>query len=79
MPVRIPKARSSEMFTFGIAGVAGLAPLYMMMPGATERMATQTARWAPKWYVNTNPFSIILEFHHYITHGIILCLGNTLV
>lgn len=51
MPVRIPKARSSEVFTFGVAGVAGLAPLYMMMPGATERIASQTARWAPRWYV----------------------------
>lgn len=49
MPVRIPAARSSELFTFGVAGVAGLAPLYMLMPGATERVASHTARWAPRW------------------------------
>lgn len=55
MPVRIPAARSSELFTFGVAGVAGLAPLYMMMPGATERVASHTARWAPRWLVEQAP------------------------
>lgn len=58
MPVRIPKARSSEILTFGVGGLAAFAPLYMMMPGATERIASQTARWAPRWYV----LSVFLYF-----------------
>lgn len=49
MPVRIPAARGSEKAIFGMAGVASLAPLYMMLPGAEERLASQTARWAPRW------------------------------
>lgn len=39
MPVRIPKARSGEIFCFGAAGVGAFAPLYMMLPGAEERLA----------------------------------------
>lgn len=54
MPVRIPNARSSEILTFGVGGIAAFAPLYMMIPGATERVAAQTARWAPRWYVNNS-------------------------
>lgn len=57
MPVRIPRARSSEILCFGVGGVAAFAPLYMMMPGATERVASQTARWAPRWLVI--PFFIL--------------------
>ncbi|KAI1175696.1 hypothetical protein F4777DRAFT_578661 [Nemania sp. FL0916] len=49
MPVRIPAARNSEKAIFGMAGVASLAPFYMMLPGAEERLASQTARWAPRW------------------------------
>ncbi|KAI1084787.1 hypothetical protein F5B20DRAFT_221294 [Whalleya microplaca] len=52
MPVRIPKARASEVATFGFAGVASFAPFYMMIPGAEERVAHQTARWAPRWERN---------------------------
>lgn len=51
MPIRIPAARRSELLTFGVGGIAAFAPLYMMMPGATERLASQTTRWAPRWYV----------------------------
>ncbi|KAJ4390123.1 hypothetical protein N0V93_007597 [Gnomoniopsis smithogilvyi] len=56
MPVRIPRARSSEVLCFGVGGIAAFAPLYMMMPGATERVASQTARWAPRWERNINFF-----------------------
>ncbi|KAI1201823.1 hypothetical protein F5X97DRAFT_319829 [Nemania serpens] len=49
MPVRIPAPRRSETAFFGMAGVASLAPFYMMLPGAEERVAAQTARWAPRW------------------------------
>jgi hypothetical protein len=49
MPVRIPAARGSETAIFGLAGIASFAPFYMMVPGANERIATQTARWAPRW------------------------------
>ncbi|KAI2631765.1 hypothetical protein GGS21DRAFT_522989 [Xylaria nigripes] len=49
MPVRIPAARRSETAIFGLAGVASFAPFYMLLPGAEERMASQTAIWAPRW------------------------------
>ncbi|ROW05050.1 hypothetical protein VSDG_00514 [Cytospora chrysosperma] len=52
MPVRIPAARSTELLTFAGAGAFVLTPLYMMMPGATERVATQTARWGTRWERN---------------------------
>ncbi|CAN8102089.1 unnamed protein product [Discula destructiva] len=61
MPVRIPTARRSELLTFGVGGIAAFAPLYMMMPGATERMASQTARWAPRWERNINFFVAPVE------------------
>lgn len=56
MPVRIPKARSSEILTFGVAGTAAFAPFYMMLPGAEERIAAQTAHWAPRWERNISYF-----------------------
>lgn len=56
MPVRIPAAKSTELLAFAGAGAFVLSPLYMMVPGATERVATQTARWAPRWERNINYF-----------------------
>ncbi|KAF3767337.1 hypothetical protein M406DRAFT_321541 [Cryphonectria parasitica EP155] len=61
MPVRIPKARSSELLTFGVGGLAAFAPFYMMLPGASERVASQTARWAPRWERNINYFTNPVE------------------
>lgn len=57
MPVRIPAARRSEGVAFGLAGVAGFAPLYMMLPGAEARMANQTQKWAPRWEKNISYFA----------------------
>jgi hypothetical protein len=57
MPVRIPKARPTEIATFGAAGVAGFAPFYFMLPGAEERLAHQTAVWAPRWERNISHFA----------------------
>jgi hypothetical protein len=52
MAPRIPKARTSEILTYGAAGLGAFAPLCFMLPGAKERLATQTARWAPRWEKN---------------------------
>ncbi|KAI0484080.1 hypothetical protein GGR56DRAFT_8656 [Xylariaceae sp. FL0804] len=57
MPVRIPVARRSEIATFGLAGIAGLAPFYLLMPGSEERLASQTAIWAPRWERNISYFA----------------------
>ncbi|KAI0147701.1 hypothetical protein GGR57DRAFT_242841 [Xylariaceae sp. FL1272] len=57
MPVRIPKPRGSEIATFGVAGVAGFAPFYFMLPSAEERLAAQTAKWAPRWERNISYFA----------------------
>jgi hypothetical protein len=56
MPVRIPGPRSTEVFSFGVAGVGVFAPFYMLLPGAEERLASQTAHWAPRWERNINYF-----------------------
>ncbi|KAK7948144.1 uncharacterized protein PG986_009030 [Apiospora aurea] len=57
MPVRIPAARPSEYAAFGFAGVVGFAPFYMMLPGAEERLASQTIKWAPRWERNVSYFA----------------------
>lgn len=57
MPVRIPAARRSEGVIFGIASVGAFAPFYMMLPGAEERIASQTSRWAPRWERNISYFA----------------------
>jgi hypothetical protein len=61
MPVRIPKARPTEVLCFGAAGVGALAPLYMIMPGAEERLAAQTLYWAPRWERNITFFKNPVE------------------
>jgi hypothetical protein len=61
MPVRIPAARPSEIAIFGAAGVTGFAPFYLMVPGANERMASQTGKWAPRWERNITFFKNPVE------------------
>merc|ERR1739848_954694 len=39
------------------AGVGVLTPLYMIMPGAEERLSTQTTKWAPRWEKNISYFT----------------------
>ncbi|KAK6074527.1 4-coumarate:coenzyme a ligase [Seiridium cupressi] len=56
MPVRIPKARATEGVAFATAGVVGFAPLYFLIPGAEERLASQTLKWAPRWERNISYF-----------------------
>ncbi|KAH8895730.1 hypothetical protein GQ53DRAFT_743726 [Thozetella sp. PMI_491] len=61
MPVRIPKAKTSEVLCFGAAGVSAFAPFYMLMPGAEERLAKQTVKWAPQWERNITFFKSPVE------------------
>ncbi|KAH6885980.1 hypothetical protein B0T10DRAFT_444375 [Thelonectria olida] len=64
MPVRVPvlpKARRSEVLTFGAAGVGVLTPLYLVMPGAEERLQKQTDKWAPRWERNISYFTPPVE------------------
>ncbi|KAL6849720.1 hypothetical protein ACO1O0_009263 [Amphichorda felina] len=64
MPHRVPKlpsARRSEIFLIGAAGVGVLTPLYLIMPGAEERLANQTTKWAPRWERNINFFAPPVE------------------
>ncbi|KAM3451490.1 hypothetical protein MY3296_005306 [Beauveria thailandica] len=58
---RLPKARRSEVWIMGAAGVGVLTPLYMMMPGADERLAKQTSKWAPRWEKNITYFAPPVE------------------
>lgn len=61
MPVRIPATTSTELFTFGAAGVSAFAPFYLMMPGAEERLSRQTLKWAPRWERNITFFKSPVE------------------
>lgn len=61
MPVRIPAPTRSEVLFFAGAGTAVFAPFYMMMPGATERVAAQTTKWAPRWERNITFFKSPVE------------------
>lgn len=54
---RLPKARPTEIFCVSAAGVGVLAPLYMAMPGAEEKIAKQTTKWAPRWERNITYFT----------------------
>lgn len=58
---RLPKAKRSEVLIMGAAGVGVLTPLYMMMPGAEERLAAQTTKWAPRWERNITYFAPPVE------------------
>lgn len=61
MPVRIPAAKRSEIMIIGAAGVGVLAPLYMIMPGAEDKLAKQTTKWAPRWEKNISYFTPATE------------------
>lgn len=56
MPVRIPAATRTEVWCMGAAGVSGLAPFYLLAPGAEERLGRQTIKWAPRWERNISMF-----------------------
>ncbi|OAA52093.1 hypothetical protein NOR_00686 [Metarhizium rileyi] len=58
---RLPRAKRSEVFCMGAAGVGVLTPLYLVMPGAEERLARQTAKWAPRWERNITYFTPPVE------------------
>ncbi|PNY18344.1 4-coumarate:coenzyme A ligase [Tolypocladium capitatum] len=49
---KLPRASASEVLCMGAAGVGVLTPLYLVMPGTEERLAKQTAKWAPRWERN---------------------------
>ncbi|KAJ3474023.1 hypothetical protein NLG97_g10027 [Lecanicillium saksenae] len=40
---------------------ASSPPLYMIMPGADERLAKQTTKWAPRWEKNISYFAPPVE------------------
>ncbi|KAK4189263.1 hypothetical protein QBC35DRAFT_148682 [Podospora australis] len=61
MPVRIPAATRTEVFCMGAGGISAFAPFYLMAPGAEERLARQTTKWAPKWERNITMFKNPVE------------------
>jgi hypothetical protein len=61
MPVRIPAATRTEVFTMGAASAAGFAPFYLMAPGADKRLHKQTDKWAPRWERNITMFKNPVE------------------
>ncbi|KAG6013641.1 hypothetical protein E4U54_006498 [Claviceps lovelessii] len=58
---RLPRAKRTEGLCMGVAGVGVLTPLYLVMPGAEERLARQTAKWAPRWERNITYFTPPVE------------------
>ncbi|KAK3996169.1 hypothetical protein QBC44DRAFT_158724 [Cladorrhinum sp. PSN332] len=61
MPVRIPAPTRTEMFCVSAGGLSTLAPFYMMAPGAEDRVARQTTKWAPRWERNITMFKSPVE------------------
>jgi hypothetical protein len=60
MPARLILT-APELFLYTVAGVGGLAPFYLLVPGAEERLASQTAIWAPRWEKNLSYFTPTVE------------------
>ena len=58
---KLPRAKTSEVLCMGAAGVGVLTPLYLVMPGAEERLARQTTKWAPRWERNITYFAPPVE------------------
>ncbi|KAE8443229.1 hypothetical protein EG329_002097 [Mollisiaceae sp. DMI_Dod_QoI] len=62
----LPHARTTTRSTgliVGLAGTASAAPLLFFLPGAEERLATQAAKWGPRW---TRGFA---HFERGVQHG----------
>jgi hypothetical protein len=53
---KLPKAKASEALFIGAAGLAVLTPIYLIMPGADNRLEKQTSKWAPRWEQGTQFF-----------------------
>ncbi|SPO07703.1 uncharacterized protein DNG_10398 [Cephalotrichum gorgonifer] len=52
---------STEAICYSVAGVGALAPFYLLVPGAEDRLAARTARWAPRWEKNISYFTPSVE------------------
>ncbi|WYZ43824.1 hypothetical protein EsH8_VII_000260 [Colletotrichum jinshuiense] len=61
MAPRISAARSTETLCYGVATVGAFLPIYLMLPGAEQRLASQTTKWAPRWERNLSYFTPTAE------------------
>ncbi|TDZ34492.1 hypothetical protein C8034_v010163 [Colletotrichum sidae] len=61
MPPRIPATKASETICYGAATVGAFLPFYFMLPGAEQRLASQTTKWAPRWERNLSYFTPTAE------------------
>ncbi|KAJ0298249.1 hypothetical protein Brms1b_013437 [Colletotrichum noveboracense] len=61
MAPRIPAAKSTETLCYGVATVGAFLPIYLMLPGAEQRLAMQTTKWAPRWERNISYFTPAAE------------------
>jgi hypothetical protein len=62
----IPVARSftrSPGFIGGVAVTASATPLLMFIPGFEERLASQAAKWGPRWNRGFSKISPHVERH----------------
>ncbi|KAI9152008.1 hypothetical protein HJFPF1_09227 [Paramyrothecium foliicola] len=58
---KLPKAKASEVLFIGAAGLAVLTPIYLIMPGADDRLEKQTTKWAGRWDNGINYFTPPVE------------------
>ncbi|KAJ0163714.1 hypothetical protein CTA2_2532 [Colletotrichum tanaceti] len=61
MAPRIPVTKSTETLCYGVATVGAFLPIYLMLPGAEHRLASQTTKWAPRWERNLSYFTPTAE------------------
>lgn len=52
MPIKLAIVKSGEAICYGAATLGGFAPFYFIYPGSDQRLADQTAKWAPRWEKN---------------------------
>lgn len=61
MVVRIAATKTSETLCYAGATFGALAPLYFLLPSGERRLASQTAKWAPRWERNLSYFTPTAE------------------
>lgn len=61
MPLRLPAPKSREAICYSAAAIGAFAPFYFLVPGADQRLAKQTTKWAPRWERNLSYFTPTAE------------------
>ena len=61
MVLRLAAGKTTETICMAGATATALAPLYFLLPSGEQRLAQQTAKWAPRWEKNLSYFTPAAE------------------